>query len=76
MCLAVPMKVMEIEQENATCCVDGVSRNVSLMMLDGVVVGDYVLTHAGFAIEKLDPHEAQETITLLRQLLAATGDDS
>lgn len=76
MCLAVPMKVVVIEQDDATCVIDGVTRNVSLMMLDGVAVGDYVLTHAGFAIEKLDPSEAEETIKLLRQLLAATGDDS
>ena len=74
MCLAVPMEVMQIDQEQATCSLDGVVRSVSLIMLDDVAVGDYVLIHAGFAIEKLDAHEAHETLKLLRQLLESSGD--
>ncbi len=69
MCLAVPMKVAEIAGGTAICEVDGVRREASLMMLDDVVVGDYVLLHAGFAIEKIDPLEAQKTLDVFREIL-------
>jgi hydrogenase expression/formation protein HypC len=71
MCLAVPMKVVEIEEGTAICEVDGVRREGSLMMLDDVAVGDYVLLHAGFAIEKIDPEEAQKTLDVFREALDA-----
>ena len=71
MCLAVPMKVVEIVEGSAICEVDGVRREGSLMMLDEVQIGDYVLLHAGFAIEKIDPEEAEKTLTILREALAA-----
>ncbi|PLX97862.1 MAG: HypC/HybG/HupF family hydrogenase formation chaperone, partial [Desulfuromonas sp.] len=51
MCLGIPMQVMKIEDEMAICEIDGVTREASLMMIDDVEVGDYVLIHAGFAIE-------------------------
>lgn len=70
MCLGVPMKVMRIENDIATCDIDGVEREASLMMVDGIGVGDYVLIHAGFAIERLDEKEAQETLTALREALS------
>ena len=71
MCLAVPMKVVEIDAGSAICEIDGVRREGSLMLIDDVVVGDYVLLHAGFAIEKIDPEEAQKTLDVLREALAA-----
>ncbi len=71
MCLAVPMKVVEIEEGTAVCEVDGVRREGSLMMLDDVVIGDYVLLHAGFAIEKIDPDEALKTLAIFREVLDA-----
>ena len=71
MCLAVPMKVTEIVDSTAICEVDGVRREGSLMMLDDVVVGDYVLLHAGFAIEKIDPDEAKNTLEIFREVLDA-----
>lgn len=71
MCLAVPMEVVKVCGEQAECCLDGVMRTVSLAMVDEVVVGDYLLIHAGFAIEKLDADEAHKTIDLLRRLVAA-----
>ena len=71
MCLAVPMKVTEIVDSTAICEVDGVRRQGSLMMLDDVAVGDYVLLHAGFAIEKIDPDEAQKTLEVFREVLDA-----
>jgi len=69
MCLGVPMQVKTIENEVAMCEIDGVQREASLMMLDDVKVGDYVLIHAGFAIEKIDDDEAQLTLKALREAL-------
>ena len=60
MCLGVPMQVKTIENEMAVCEIDGVQREASLMMIDGVQVGDYVLIHAGFAIVKWEENEYQE----------------
>ena len=69
MCLGVPMVVKSIENEMAMCEIDGVQREASLMMIDGVKVGDYVLIHAGFAIERIDEAEAQLTLDALRAAL-------
>ena len=69
MCLGVPMQVKTIENEVAMCEIDGVQRQASLMMLDDVKIGDYVLIHAGFAIEKIDDDEAQLTLKALREAL-------
>ena len=70
MCHGVPMQVESIEGETALCEIDGVRREASLMMVDGVKVGDFVIIHAGFAIEKLDETDAKETLALFRDLVA------
>ena len=69
MCLAVPMQVKSIREDLAVCEIDGVQREASLMMIDGVQVGDYVLIHAGFAIERIDEAEARLTLDVLRAAL-------
>lgn len=69
MCLGVPMQVLTIEDDLAVCEIDGVRREASLMMLENVAVGDFVLIHAGFAIEKIDAAEAQLTLEALRAAL-------
>lgn len=70
MCIAVPMKVISIENGMAIAEIDGVRREASLMMLgEDAGVGDYILIHAGFAISKLDEDEARETIALMRECL-------
>jgi len=69
MCLAVPMQVKSIREDLAVCEIDGVQREASLMMIDGVQVGDYVLIHAGFAIERIDQAEARLTLDVLRAAL-------
>ena len=69
MCLGVPMQVKTIENDMAICEIDGVQREASLMMIEDVEVGDYVLIHAGFAIEKIDEDEAQLTLQALREAL-------
>jgi len=63
------MRVKSITNETASCEIDGVQREASLMMVDGVEVGDYVLIHAGFAIERIDPDEAELTLQALREAL-------
>lgn len=70
MCVAVPMKVVVIEGLQAIAEVDGVRREVHLHLLPKVVVGDYILVHAGYAIERLDPQAAQETLELIREILS------
>lgn len=71
MCLAVPAQVVEIvDEENQIAKVDigGVRRNISVALLDDVKIGDWVLVHVGFAIQKVDEEEAERTIELLKQL--------
>jgi hydrogenase expression/formation protein HypC len=55
----------------ATIDVEGVQRQASLLLLEDARVGDYVIVHAGFAIQKLDDAAAQETLDLLREAIAA-----
>ena len=74
MCLAVPAEIIEIADDIATCRVGEGDTTVhaSLMILDEeVALGDYLIIHAGFAIRKLDPLEAQQTLQILRDVIAA-----
>ena len=71
MCLAIPSKITKIENNMATIDVEGVQRQTSLLLLEDARVGDYVIVHAGFAIQKLDEASAQETLDLLREAIAA-----
>lgn len=72
MCLAIPAKVVEIskgtEGRKATADFGGVSREIDISLVD-VTIGDYVIVHAGFAIELIDEHEAEETLKLWQELL-------
>ena len=70
MCLAVPMKIIRKDGLEALAEVDGVSRQVSLRLVEDVGEGDFVLVHAGFAIEKVDPEEAGETLRIMREIAA------
>ncbi len=73
MCLGIPAQVVEFtdaDRQLAKVDVGGVRRvvNVGLLMSDGLVVGDWVLLHVGFALSKIDEDEARRTIDLLREL--------
>lgn len=71
MCLAVPMRVVSLDDAMAVAEVDGVRKEASLMLLnDEVAVGDYLLIHAGFAISRVDEAEALETLVLMKECLA------
>ncbi len=71
MCLAIPMQLTKIDGHNAHCAAKGVERDVSLFLLqdESVVVGDYVLIHVGYAIQKISEEEALSTWELLDQML-------
>ena len=72
MCLGVPMRVVNIDGDNAVAEIDGVKREASLMLIgEEVLLGDFVIVHAGFAISKLDEEEAQETLRLMREVFKA-----
>ena len=70
MCLAVPMKIVELKDMEAIVELGGVRRSVSLTLLteDTLQVGDYVIVHAGFAIQKLDDDDARERLILLKEM--------
>lgn len=76
MCLAVPAQVTEI-QDNLTATVDlsGVSRLIALDLVPETKVGDYVIVHVGFAIQRLDEGEAQRTLALFDELGGAPRAD-
>ena len=71
MCLGIPMRIVEKERDKGIVEAGGVKREVSLHLVEGVEVGDYVIVHAGFAIQKLDEKEAEETLRLLKEMLEA-----
>lgn len=75
MCLAVPSKVINIDVLFATVDVFGARREISLMLLpEEAQVGDYVLVHAGFAIQKIDEAAALDSMNLIRQYAEALED--
>lgn len=76
MCLAIPAKVTEMKDNHlATVDILGVTRDISIDLTPQANVGDFVLVHAGFAIEVVDPDYAQETIDLIKQFPELAGDD-
>jgi hydrogenase expression/formation protein HypC len=74
MCLAVPLKVEKIDDNVATVVSDGVAIKVDASLVSDLRPGDYVLVHAGFAIEVLKPDAAEETLRLLDQMLKSAED--
>ncbi len=76
MCLAIPAKIAELDEDGlATVDILGVSREISVDLTPQAKVGDYVLVHAGFAIEIVDEDFAQETIDLIKQFPDLVGED-
>ena len=67
MCLAVPAEVIEVvDATRARVSLGGVVKEIALHLVDGVVAGDYVLVHVGFALGKIDPEEARRTLEALK----------
>ena len=73
MCLAVPMQVRAVDGFNCVCEARGIEREVSLFMLqnEDIRVGDHVLVHVGYAIQKVSEEEAADTWQLFDEVLAA-----
>jgi hydrogenase expression/formation protein HypC len=67
MCLAIPAKVISVKEYSALVSIENVEYTASLLMLPDVLPGDYIMLHAGFAIEKVDPEFAAETLRLLNE---------
>ena len=78
MCLGIPMQIVSIDGFNARCEAKGVSRDVSLFLLQGedINVGDHVMVHVGYAIQTMTEQEARSTWELLDEMLAAEESDA
>ena len=69
MCLAIPAEVTKLlPDEMAVVSIDGVSKEISVALIEDLAVGDYVIIHVGYALTKIDPEEARRTLELLREL--------
>jgi hydrogenase expression/formation protein HypC len=68
MCLAIPAKVITVDGASALVTIEDVEYRASLLLLNDVKPGDFIMLHAGFAIEKIDAEEAAETLRLLNEV--------
>ncbi len=69
MCLAIPAQIVELrDDDNALVDLAGVKKEISLALVEGVAVGDYVIVHVGYALNKLDPEEAAKTLKLFAEM--------
>jgi hydrogenase expression/formation protein HypC len=68
MCLAIPLRIVSIADDNAIAELENVQREINLSLLSDVKVNDYVLVHVGYAIQKIDAEEAEKTLQLLKEM--------
>jgi len=68
MCLAIPMKIIKIEDDRAVVSAGSIERRIAINFLKNPAIGDYVMIHAGFAIEKIDTKKAKETLRILAEI--------
>jgi len=75
MCHAIPAKVVAIDEQTdmATVSLDGVKKDVSLALVQDVVIGDYLLVHVGYALNKVSPEEAERTLELFAEMAQLDG---
>ncbi len=69
MCLAVPMRIVSMTESTGIAEMGGVKKNISFIMCPEAKIDDYVIVHAGFAIQILDENEANERLKLFRQIV-------
>lgn len=75
MCLAIPVQIKEIIDENtAVAEISGLKKTISTALLEDVKVGDYVILHVGYALQKIDPDEALKTLALFASEAPAAGE--
>lgn len=71
MCLAIPACIEKIiDEDSAIINLGGVRKDISLALVENVAVGDYVIVHAGYALQKLDQEEAERTLEMFAELTA------
>ncbi len=71
MCLAIPSRIVSIHESMATIDVHGARRDISLLLMpEEAQVGDYVLVHAGFAIQKVDEQAAKDSLGLIKEIIS------
>jgi hydrogenase expression/formation protein HypC len=78
MCLAIPVCIEQlVTEESAIVNLDGVRKEISLALVEGIEPGDYVIVHVGYALQKLDPAEAERTLALFAEMTtnSAWNDD-
>ena len=68
MCLGVPAKVVSVEGDMASVMIGEITYKANIALLEDVVPGEFIILHAGFGIEKVDPEEAEETMRLIRDI--------
>lgn len=68
MCLGIPAKIIEIEGDFAQANIDGAIIRIGVQLIEHPMVGDYVIVHTGYALEKINEEEARETIENLKKL--------
>ncbi|MFC1751099.1 HypC/HybG/HupF family hydrogenase formation chaperone [Pseudomonadota bacterium] len=69
MCLAVPAEIIELlDDEMAIANLGGISKTISISLLDELNIGDYVLIHTGYALNKIDTEEAKKTLELFEEI--------
>ena len=73
MCLAIPARIVETRGVMAVADIGGIRKEISLVLVDGISAGDYVLVHVGYALNRLDPQEAEYTLQLFRQIAGESG---
>lgn len=74
MCLSIPARIISIDGDMAEVSAGGAVFRAGLQMLENVNVGDYILLHAGFAIQKISEEDAAETLKLFREMNDALND--
>ncbi|QQS54820.1 MAG: HypC/HybG/HupF family hydrogenase formation chaperone [Candidatus Competibacteraceae bacterium] len=76
MCLAIPAQVTElIDPEHAVVDMGGVRKTISTALVDDLQIGDYVIVHVGYALNRLDPEEAAETLRLIAEFSEMANDE-
>ncbi len=77
MCLAIPARVVEVlAEDQGVVDLGGIRKQISLELIDGAAVGDYVIVHVGYALSRLDPAEAERTLALFAAAEAAMNEDA
>jgi hydrogenase expression/formation protein HypC len=75
-CIGVPGKIVELETDWAVVDLGGLKRKVGTQLAEGLALGDYVLIHAGYVIQKIDEKEAHETLALLSEMYDGWEEES